>query len=98
MPFEGWNDGLVVKSTGPSSRGPGFEPDMATIFNSSTRGSDALLWPLQEAGIQQCTDMHAGKRPPHTQTVIKNKQASSTLKPQLSDIVEEEEFLRPSEL
>lgn len=26
-PLQGWKDDLVVKSTGPSSRGPGFEPD-----------------------------------------------------------------------
>lgn len=68
---------------------------MATFCNSSIMGSDALLWPLQEAGIQQCTDMHAGKIPTHIQTIIKNKQPLSTLKPQMNDIVEEEEFFSP---
>jgi len=53
---EGWRDGSVVKSICHSCRGPDFSSQMSNLvvyipvaqtFNSSSRGSDILLWSLQ---------------------------------------------------
>ena len=53
----GWKDGPVVKSTGSSSRGPGFnfyvltwQP--ATVCNSSSKGSNTLTQTYMQAKYQ----------------------------------------------
>lgn len=53
-----WRDGSAIKNTCCVSRGPGLITTAAHNYNSSPRGSDAVLW-----FSQVCTDIYAGKTP-----------------------------------
>lgn len=55
---------MIVKNTGCFCRGPEFSSQnlirqFTDAFDSSSRGSNTLLWPSQAPGI----DIHVGKIP-----------------------------------
>lgn len=55
-----WRNGGEIKSIGFSSRGPAFNsqhPHSTIIYNSSSRGYNALFWSLPAPGA----GMHEGK-------------------------------------
>ncbi|CAH6787718.1 Nr5a2 [Phodopus roborovskii] len=47
----GWGNGSTVKNMGCSSRGPRFNPQHTTVYNSSSRGSDSLIHKYMQAKI-----------------------------------------------
>jgi hypothetical protein len=54
----------MVKSTGYSSRGSEFNsqnPHGTVIYNSSSRGYDALFWPYASTKEAYGVDIYAGK-------------------------------------
>lgn len=41
---------------------------VTTAFNSSSRRSNAIFWPLKTAHIQQCTEVHTSKTHIHIES------------------------------